>query len=228
MTIQNLLYITSGFILIGLITVWIVLSFPVKLLIDTIRERFSLSFPGGFARYAVIGGVKGIQVRILWKRNFIPIRESLVTITSWFISKKTEKKEIDKTNERPAQKQGYDWFNLIRREKETLMKVVKSAAGLIINIIRSVRIEYMEGSFSLKDPYYNGLCFAFLAPLCRHNIRIIPNFENNLFFRTKICLIPSKSLMLVLTFIIRLPWGKIYKTVKQAGKQKNAESQTYL
>ena len=83
----------------------------------------------------------------------------------------------------------------------------------------------MTGTFCLKDPYYNGLSFAVLAPLCRKNIKIIPNFENLFFFRTEIYLIPVNILLTVLVYLLTLPWMKIYDVWKQYKKTHETTSQ---
>ncbi|MCE1245944.1 MAG: hypothetical protein LWY06_04815 [Firmicutes bacterium] len=218
MTISSILLYLLLTCLVLTSILWSFFSIPIRLKLNTTGKKYSLAFPGGEIRYTESGNQKGFLIAAFTKRWFISTREILVSVTKLFVSGK-KKEEKEKPEKKTDNKPGINYLKLYKQERQLFNTILKSLTKLLKKILNAIKIKYMTGSFSLKDPYYNGLCYAILAPFCRHNIKIVPNFENLYFFRTDIYLIPTRVILLMAAFIICLPWQGIYRVWRENRNQ---------
>lgn len=226
----TLIIAAAALVLIISIVFIAALFVPIILDVDSSKGILILTFPGGRAELARVGGIIGIEYYFLWKKNFKSIREMFCSREKKRgKDEESDKDSIgdskDKTGKPEEQKQGRGkatkkkdlnfYLNALKREEALIKRILKTFLLFLWDTFRLVEIRRVQGTFSLPDPYLNGLCCAVLAPLTRRNFSLIPNFDGKFCLSARILIMPSKVVWRILKLLFSLPVIRIYKLYRR-------------
>lgn len=206
-------------LLLFLIVLSYVMLTPITIKIDTKTSLYIITFPGGRINYRELEGEKGIEYAFLHKRSFYSFKRILQGVIKK--EKEEEKEDIGKGIEKTFEEEKGEGKNLgeilkiLSREKCLIKQVLKKFFRFLINVFRCITIERIEGTFSIKDPYYFGICCAILCPLTRRNFTLMPNLQERNHLLANLFILPGKVVWRLIGFIFSLPLIRIYRLVKE-------------
>ena len=214
---------------------------PIALKIDTTKKLYLLSYPGGKANYTELNGMKGIEYSFLWTKGFKSFRELIIKKKKKKDKKAEDEDDIEKKIEKAAEKfedaeakekdkkkkKSTHWkyyIAVLKSEKILVKNVLNSLMLFLGDLFKLIELKNLDGTFSIPDPYYNGLCCAVLAPLTRKNFSLMPNFDGNFHLVSEMLIMPSKVTWRFLRLLFSLPVVKIYHLYRKLESGKDTEN----
>lgn len=104
-------------------------------------------------------------------------------------------------------------IRLLFKERTLIYEVVQKTFRSILNMLKTVSIHDLEGSFSTPDPALNGMLWGIFSSLQLENVRLSANFQNVNYIRGSLRFYPYKVTRVAATFLIRIPYRPIIRTV---------------
>jgi hypothetical protein len=174
-------------------------------------------------KYEDFEGVSGLKYKIFFKNGFTP-KEDIFSRKespekSTKKSKDLKKSRSKDKSESARKKISLEFFkgifSLIRQEEELFKKIIFLLFKFLRDLIYSIKIDRIDGTFHVKDPYYCGLYYAFLGPLCRNSFCLLPNFTGENLILAEVRIIPGEIIVKILMFLISLPVIRMYRVYRE-------------
>jgi len=215
--IFHIVCLVGGFILLlFLILLLYVLLTPIILKIDTKLKLYIITFPGGRIHYQEFDGEKGIEYIFLHKRGFYSFGKIIGELLKREKEEEEEEtRELFEEEEKSKGKSAGEILKILSREQVLIKKVLKRLFRFLKDLLQCIAIERIFGTFSIKDPYYFGLCCAVLCPLTRRNFSLIPNLQEDNYLLADLFIPTGKVVWRLIGFLLSLPLIKIYKLIKE-------------
>lgn len=96
-------------------------------------------------------------------------------------------------------------------ERDLIFELFRKACRPLVNLLRSVSIRNVEGSFSTPDPMWNGVLYGICFNLPLENVHLSANFENINYLRGAVQFYPYKIVETAVPLLIWLPYRRIIR-----------------
>ncbi len=113
---------------------------------------------------------------------------------------------------------------LLLKERELTFELLQRGYHSILDLVRSVSIRELEGSFSTTDPMWNGVLAGILTQIHVRNVNLSANFQNLNYVRGSLQVRPYRVVKIAGGLLIRLPYRKIIKallSIRKSSERRN-------
>jgi len=96
-------------------------------------------------------------------------------------------------------------------ERDMIFELFRKARRPLVNLLRSVSIRNVEGSFSTPDPMWNGVLYGICFDLPLENVHLSANFESINYLKGAVQFYPYKIVDTAVPLLIWLPYRRIIR-----------------
>ncbi|NIO05493.1 MAG: hypothetical protein GTN74_13025 [Proteobacteria bacterium] len=184
---------------------------------------FYIILPATFVGLA-IPFVIPISLRFDSTQRFFGVRWMGISFTKILARKRLKppkevpviREKIGKPKEKPEKKKREKiraGGELLLKERELTFELLQKGYRSILDLVRSVSIRELEGSFSTSDPMWNGVLAGMLTHIHVKNVNLSANFQNVNYVRGSLQVRPYRLVKIAAGLLIHLPCRKIIKTL---------------